>query len=437
MENQENIKYRNPVEYLKIFFRRKWLIIAPAYLGLIVGIVLCFVLPPVYESNTLILVEEEKTVNPLIKGLAVSTSAAQRMDTVRERLLGWNSLVSLTKKLNLAKDVQTQFQFEKLILGLRRDINVLMRGPNLIRIAYRGKNPEETKLVTKTLTDILVEENLRSQTRETDIAIDFIKEQLQVYKRKIKEAEIADLDGQLKDLLVDSTEQHPLVKELRHKIAVAQKELESGEYKVDASKTPPIGSPAYEALKEELDKLTSDDVSSGDSIAFGSDISGVHDPNTSIYKLMLMDKLDSVLARDKDVNEQIYNMLLQKLETAKITQRFEASKEGTQYTIIDPPRLPLKPSGPNKFGVIFLSLFMGCLAGSGMVFTKELMDHSFLDIDDAKASLELPILGGISRITTQEEIDKERHKAKFYLVTASTSSAVLIIIVMLVAFLKR
>jgi capsular polysaccharide biosynthesis protein len=150
-----------------------------------------------------------------------------------------------------------------------------------------------------------------------------------------------------------------------------------------------------------------------------------------------MDKLDSVLARDMRVNENIYNMLLQKLETAKITQRLESSKEGTRYTVIDPARLPLKPVKPNKLKVIFLGLFLGTCSGAGFVFGREFLDQSFLDIQDAKQTLDLPILGGISRLTTQEEIDREKYKKRKIITIAVSSSVALIIIVMLVALLKR
>jgi len=436
MENQETTKYQNPMEYLKIFFRRKWLFITPAFAGLVLSIVACFLLPPTYESNTLILVEEEKIINPLIQGLAVSTTAVQRMQNIREQVLGWNSLVGLTKELNLAKDVQNQLQFESLIMGLRSNIGVQMRGANIIKISYFGKEPEQTQLITKTLADNLVSENMRTQTKEADLAINFIKEQLEVYKRKIKETEAADLEEQLKKLLADSTEQHPLVKELRQKIAIVRKELESGEYKVAVSATAK-DNPAYQALQQELDKVINKDTSSLGTMAYASNGAETGDPNASIYKLMLMDKLEVAQARDKNVNEQIYNMLLQKLETAKITQRLEASKQGTRYTVLDPPRLPLRPAKPNKLKVIFLGLFMGSFAGTGLVFGREFMDHSFLDIEDVKENLELPVLGAISRLTTQEEIERQGYRKKKWMITLSVSSALLIITAMLIAFLKK
>ncbi|MFA5156310.1 MAG: GNVR domain-containing protein [Candidatus Omnitrophota bacterium] len=442
MENQETAKVTHPLEYLKIFFRRKWTVIYPAFIGLVLGIVAAFVMPPRYEAYTLILVEEEKIINPLIQDLAVSTSAIQRMQTIKEMLLGWNSLVELTKKLDLAKNIQTQQQFENLILGLRKNISVQMRGPSshaqnmptIIRISYFGDEPRQTQRITQTLSDNLVDENMRTQTKETDVAIEFIKEQLDVYKRKIKESEVSDLEEQLKNLLVDSTEQHPLVRELRQKLDIAKKELESGEFKVATA--PLKDDPAYKALQQELDKVISQETTSGGAAYLGVD-NGATDPNAAIYKLMLMDKYDSVLARDKNVNENIYNMLLQKLETAKITQRLEASRQGTRYTVIDPPRLPYRPAKPNKAMIIFMGLLLGAGVGVGLVLAGEFLDQSILDIADAKDNLKFPVLGGISRITTQEEIDKEKNWRKKLAIVVSLSSLALIIAALLFSFVRR
>lgn len=432
-------RYRHPNDYLKIFFRRKWLLIVPAFFGMVIGIIASFLLPPAYESSTTIMVEEEKVINPLIQGLAVSTSTAERMRTIREQILSWNSLVDLAKKLNLDKDISSQEDFEKLIMNLRNNIMVQLRGPNFIKMAYQGKDPQITLAVAKTLTDILIEENLRSQTKETSVAIEFIQEQLNVYKRKIKESEIAAMDDQLKKLLIDSTEAHPLVKELRQKIAAAKKELDSGEYKITGTPQP-ITSPVQEAMKKEIDKLVKEEEQSavsGAATYSANSIAEQKDPNTAIYKLMLMDRVDSALARDVRVNENIYNLLLQKLETAKITQRLEVSKEGTRYTIIDPPRLPLKPSKPNKILVVFLGIFLGGLSGFGLIFGKEFMDQSLLDIEDAKHFFELPILGAISRLTTQEEITREKSRKRTSITVSVSLAVILVFTVMLFSFLKQ
>ncbi len=425
-------KYKNPADYFKILFRRKQLIIIPTYIGLVLGIMACLILPPTWQSSTIIMVEEEKIINPLIQNLAVSTSVSQRMASVREVLLGWNSLVDLSRKLGLDKKIKNQQGFEDLIYDLKKNIQVQMRPPNIIILSYFGQTPEETQQVAKTLTDILIERNMKSQTKETDVAITFIKEQLDIYKRKIKESEIAQIDGELKKLLVDSTEEHPLVKELRGKLDIATKELNSGEYEVKNNNAP-VNSATKKALEAELDKVLKqqDQPSMG---APGS--SEPQDANASIYKLMLMDKVDSSRASDISVNQSIYNMLLQRLETAKITQRLETSREGTRYTVLDPARLPLKPVKPNKVLVLFMGLFLGLGAGLALVFMREFMDQSILDVEDAKHNLSGPVLGAIPRITTAEEIARERSAAMTMTIISSIVGVVLVVAALLISLLR-
>ncbi|MFH1354832.1 MAG: GNVR domain-containing protein [Candidatus Omnitrophota bacterium] len=435
MENTDFMKYRNPLEYLKVFFRRKWLFVSPIIAGLVISIMACFLLPPRYESSTTIMIEEEKIINPLIQDLAVSTTAAQRMESIREVLLSWNSLVDLTSKLNLAKDIKTQLEFEEFIESLKRNIGVRMRKWNIIEITYIGGDPQQTQQVTQTLTDILVTRSLASQTRETDVAIQFIEEQLEIYKRKIKESEIADIEDQLKNLLIDSTEQHPMVAELRQKLEATKAELDSGAYEVGAPEEP-VSEAARRALKTQLDRVIEKETRA---LSIPGNITRERplDSSDALYRLILMDKVGTSSARDINVNERIYHMLLEMLETAKITQRLEASKEGTRYTVLDPARLPLTPTMPNKFKVIFVGLMLGGFCGVSLVFGREFLDRSFLDIEDAKQALNLPVLGAISRITTQREIDQEKNKRISMVTAFLVASFLLIVLSMLISMIRK
>jgi uncharacterized protein involved in exopolysaccharide biosynthesis len=429
MENQNPTRYQNPLGYLKLFFRRKWLFLTPLFVCFTLGVVAFFTVPPEYESYTTLLVEEQKTMNPLIQDLAVSSNVVQRLQAIKESILGWNNLSAMVKKLKLDSKVNNQGQFEELIRNLSRKIKVQMSSGNVIRLSYTSKDPHEALLVAKTLSDSFIQQNLITQNRETDLAIDFIKEQLQVYKRKIKESEVNNLEEQLSKLLADSTEQHPMVRQLREKLDIAKRELDSGEYKVEDAR--PLSDPVKTALKKELDKL-----SGQGSAQAGPGDEQQQDPNTTIYKMFVMDKLDAAQARDISVNQKIYEMLLQRLETAKITQRLEASKQGTRYTILDPARLPLKPKKPRIIWVI-VGLFLGIGSGVGIVFAREFLDQSFLDIEDAKHNLELPVLGAISRITTQEELVRQK-KATIGWITLGTSLSIgLIVAAFLFSLIKR
>jgi len=424
---QENVSL---MTYLKIFFRRKELIIIPTFLGLILGICTGMLLPKEYRSSTVILVEEGKTDNPLFHKLAVSTTVQQRLATIRESMLGWHSLVELVKRLEMDGEIANAKQFENMIMGIRRRIVIRPKSNNIIDLSYIDKDPVITQAVVKNITDIFIERNKEIMSQETRDAIVFIEEQLKVYKGKIKSAEIAKLQEQLNELLVDSTEMHPLVKKFRERIKAKRTELEKDnlEYTEATSLKLEKDVSLIESIRSALDNIDGSPIVPNPQ---------AKDPEGSIAKVMLLDKLGNVLARDAAVNEDIYNMLLQRLETAKITQRLQSSKEGTKYTIIDPPRVPLDPIKPNRFLVAVAGLILGAVMGFGLVVATEFLDKSFLDVEEAKEFLGVPLLGAISKINTEETMRQERDKRRWIYSLAIVSGVALIVVTVTIAnFIK-
>ena len=395
------------MEYLKVFFRRRWFVIVPAFAGLVLGICTAMLLPKEYLSSMKILVEEEKNDNPLLNNIAVSTSVAQRIQTIKETMLGWDSLNELVKRLHLDKNIHSQVELEQFIKKLQDQIDFKPDG-NIIEISYISTGPRQAQAVVKNVTNIFIERNVLAQDSETANAIKFIEEQLHVYLGKIKSAEIADLKDKLNTLLIDSTEMHPQVRELRSQIAKKMEELkqEGLEYTPDIKLSEETTNPMVSQIQAALTNIGQKALASPE----------VNNANTApvnekdLYKVMLMDKIGTVMARDVNVNENIYNNLLQRLETAKITQRLQSSKEGTRYTIIEDARVPSRPVKPNKILVSFMGLFLGLILGVGLIFMLEFLDKSFLDIHEASAYLKIPLLGGISKINTVESIDEQKQK---------------------------
>lgn len=428
MKDMENSSV-SPLSYMKIFFRRKELLIIPAFAGLILGVCAGLVLPPKYKSETVILVQEGKSDNPLFSRLAVSTTVSERMSGLKESILGWNSLVELVKRLHLDKDVKNKTELENLVLGLRNDILIRLRGHNIINLAYIGDNPEMTQAVVKTITEIFIDRNIRVQNDETSDAIHFIEQQLKVYKGKIKSAEIAKLQEQLDSFLIDSTEKHPYVKKLRIQITAKKEALraENLEYTEDINLDKDTANPIIEEIKKALDSIESTSTVKAASAEKRKDGA----------QLMLNLDLQNVVARDAGVNEDIYNTLLERLETAKITQRLQSSKEGTRYTVLDPPRIPLGPFKPNKLLVALIGVFLGLICAVGMVIAAEFLDKSFIDVEEAKNFLEVPLLGAISKINTVESIRHDKEHARWlYSITAAAGVIVVVVTMAAVNFLK-
>ncbi len=415
----------NIIIYLQTFFRRKYLFLYPFILTVFIIVVLSFVLPKSFISTSIILIEEENVINPLISGLAVSTSVADRLRILRERILSWESLTELTRRLKLDTQVRSQLAYEELIKGIRKNIIVVPRGPQLVSISYQGRNPEKVQLVAKTLTDIFITKNQTAQTKETDVAVSFLEDQLNFYRYKIKGDEIKRLQQQLEELLVDSTPEHPLVKSLKARIAKLRETLDKDdvEISVDSQKTKGKDMISLLLLKE-LQRDTPGENISSENLGQNSE------------DIQLTRRITEGLPLDTTVNENVYSMLLQRLETARITQKLDSFKEGTMFTIIDPPRLPLRPVKPDPIKFLMLGILLGCGVGYGCIFLAEMVDQSFKNINDAKVELELPILGSITSIITEKEFNKRKQGARFSYILIGVFFGLMVLVVFVYSMFK-
>ena len=189
-----------------------------------------------------------------------------------------------------------------------------------------------------------------------------------MFQKKLKESEVSSLEDQLNKLLADSTDRHPLVIELKKKIAAAKEDIKNGDFNVEASSVA-SSSGELKSLKDELKQMREEmtDSSAGGSEGGANRTKMATASNEKLYKLLLLEKAEQATAGDQTVNQKIYNTLLERLETAKITQRLEASKEGTRYTILDPARLPLKPKSPNKPITLLMCICIGACAGIAFI----------------------------------------------------------------------
>ncbi len=374
--------------YLNILWRRKWLVIVPMLIMGVGAFVGSNFIPKEYVSHTTILVEEQKLMNPLISGLAVSSSVYNRLPSTKEQILSWNNIVSLIKRLGLDKQITSREQLEKMVEEFRRNIYVVMpRNKNVVIISFRGKDPVMVRDVVKIIADNFIKQNLEDQGREASTAIEFIKNQILLYKYKIKQDELRQYKRKLKDLLVDSTEKHPLVIDLRKKIQKLEKELKEEESVIDAIKTPKNEEEKrlYNELMEEYARVR-------------QNLNNVEDEVDAIEK-------------DKKINEEIYAMLKKRLETARLTQRLESSKQGLKFRILDPPMVPTRPVKPNRIKYTIFGLALGFALGIFLMVLAELLDTSFKGVQEAKRFLSSmgKVIGELS-LFNEEEMRKNVRK---------------------------
>jgi len=397
--SEMNFEWRR---YVDMMLRHKWLILVPTVLGLVVAIYVAFSLPKIYEAKTVILIESKQLLQPLVEGIAVSTSVKERLASLREEILSWPRLVQLVEQLGLDKDVTSPSAYESLIQGMKNKVSVRMKNDNVINISYQDPVPLHAQNVVRTISDILIERNVASQSEEADDAIEFIEIQLEEYRKKLEESEeqlrqfkeiytyslpiaarvnkhIIDLEMKLNMLLVENTDEHPAVIELRKQIVQLKGEREKELMKIESH--------GVDVDSEEFKAIT--------------------------YSVPRQQQELASLQRDTKVNAKLYEQLLSRLESAKISKTLDSAEEGTRFKVIEPARLPLKPIRPDKPRIIIIGLVLGIGLGCGTALLLEFSNATFRSVEDAKRVLTLPILGAISKIEVNPQLTRElRRRSK-------------------------
>lgn len=386
-------------EYYYMLLRHKVAFFMIICLCLIVATTMAFTMPKVYRAETVLLVEGESILNPLISGLAITPSAFARLRTLREELLSWQRITLLVEKLELDKNITSPIEYERLINKIRASISIQMRGGDLIIISYEGPNPKKNQQIVKTLADIIIEGNITSVDMEANSAINFIEEQLSDYRSNLEGSEerlrefremyssvlpiatrmneqLVQLKIELSNLLVDNTEAHPRVIQTRQLI----KQIES-----------------------QRDEFMAQAQAQGVAI-------DPEDYAQLVSSVPLQQQQLAKLQRDYFVNEGIYQQLRSRLETAKISQTLEKSESGPKFRILEPARLPLEPVKPNKPLFIIGGLICGICLGTLAVYLLEMNNNSIRNVDEARELLELPVLGTISTIRIDDLVLEERLK---------------------------
>lgn len=109
------------------------------------------------------------------------------------------------------------------------------------------------------------------------------------------------------------------------------------------------------------------------------------------------------LDRDYEIVKKNYEQLRARKESAKLAHDLETKAQKVQFRIIDPPKVPIKPSGPNRPLFLSIVLLAGLAGGIGFAFMLVQINATFSNVQELKAKFTLPILGSISAIMSKRE----------------------------------
>lgn len=175
--------------YALLLWERRWLVLLSVALIFTIAVVVSFRLPPIYESNTTLMIKEDQVIRPLMSGMAVMPNSMERLNMVTEIVLSRPNLEKLVATVDLDKDATTPQDVEKSLVKLRKEIKVGTRGNSLYMISYHNSDAELAQKVVNTLSANFQEQNAKSARMDVGSAYSFIEGQLELYRQRLEQAE--------------------------------------------------------------------------------------------------------------------------------------------------------------------------------------------------------------------------------------------------------
>jgi len=218
---------------------------------------------------------------------------------------------------------------------------------------------------------------------------------------------IQNLRERMDELLLRYTEKHPDVVEITRLIEELEVKREEDHVLMDEMDLGPTDNPVYQQLKMQLTQAEANVASMNARVA-----------EYERRIVLLQERVDSVpkieaelkqLDRDYSIHQKNYQALLSRRESANIAEQAEISGDQLKFRVVDPPRVPINPSSPNRPLLMTAVLIGGLVCGIVLAFFLYLLRPTFDSPRTVMEVLGRPVLGGISMIHNQEWSTRHRH----------------------------
>jgi protein tyrosine kinase modulator len=181
-------------EYWALARRRCWYFVLPLFLGWLIVFAVSWMLPAVYRSGTLILVEQptvpQQYVVPNVTG-----DLQNRLDSISQQILSRTRLWHIIERLNLYSKERARLAPDDIVERMRKDIDIeLVHSPQreqltAFNVFFSADNPHTAQAVTSELTNVFISENLEARQQQSEGTTQFLQSQLEVARASLFEQE--------------------------------------------------------------------------------------------------------------------------------------------------------------------------------------------------------------------------------------------------------
>lgn len=235
------------------------------------------------------------------------------------------------------------------------------------------------------------------------------------------DSRIQGLEQKLDELLIQYTDKHPDVNILRQTIAdlKKQREQERAQYTASLAQNNTNinvrGPKTYSFFDEIKVKLAEEEANIASlQVRFDEYKKRYKELEEQVNVIPRVEAELTALNRDYDINRKKHEELVSRREALRLSEQAEQSKQEVRYRVVDPPRVPLQPTGPKRLLLMTIVLAAGLGAGLGLAFLISQLWPTFDSRRSLKQIADIPIFGSVSAVLSPVTLRRERRMVAIY-----------------------
>jgi polysaccharide biosynthesis transport protein len=179
--------------YLGVVRRRHLQFSIPLFVGWVLVWAASWVLPPRYQSSTLILVEQPTMPKDYVTP-NVNDDLQERMQSITQQILSRTRLLHIIDQFNLYGGEHAERSPDEKVERMRKDIDIeLVRDARnqitAFNVSYSSGSAHVAQQVTSELTNLFINENLESRQQQSEGTTQFLEDQLENARKSLAEQE--------------------------------------------------------------------------------------------------------------------------------------------------------------------------------------------------------------------------------------------------------
>ena len=177
--------------------RKKGFILCFLLIFFIAGVI-SLVLPPIYLSQSTILIENQQIPDDYVKS-SITSYVEERLEMIKQQVMSRTRLMGIIEEFGLYREMRERYTTEETVAKMRDDINLETINADVMdrrtgrpseatiafTLSYEGKIPSTVQRVANVLASLYLEENLRTREQQASNTTAFLQQELDELKDQI------------------------------------------------------------------------------------------------------------------------------------------------------------------------------------------------------------------------------------------------------------